>query len=115
MQAGLGFRRITVLTPRCLIFGCMGSQYTLEMTDDRARRMDKAAGLLARDDHDDPPKSKVIDAALTHLLESAENIDDYRHDLAHGNSRVPPSQAQKLMGTSIMGLHFRTSMWAERE
>jgi hypothetical protein len=45
----------------------------------------------------------VIDAALTHLIESKANIDDAReeHD---------PRTIQEIANTSVLGLHYRTEI-----
>lgn len=90
------------------------TQYTLEMTDDRQRKMDKAAGILAKDEFDDPPKSKVIDAALTHLLASHDNISQYRDDLQTGETSVTPREAARLLNTSVMSLSYRTHVDVSR-
>lgn len=51
---------------------------SLKLTDERKRLFDKASTIVARDDTDDPPRSDVIDAAFTHLIESHENLDHVR-------------------------------------
>jgi hypothetical protein len=52
---------------------------------------------------DDPPRSDVIDAALTHLIESHENIDEARGEYsAH--------EIKELANTSVIGLNYRTSI-----
>lgn len=82
----------------------MGStpRTTLRMTDERQRLIDKAKGIIAADAHDDPPTSDVIDAALTHLIESQENIDDARDQL-------DPETIQ-VFNTSVLSLRYRTSI-----
>lgn len=82
----------------------MGStpRTTLRMTDKRQRLIDKAKGIVAADPHDDPPTSDVIDAALTHLIESQENIDDAREQL-------DPETIQ-VFNTSVLSLRYRTSI-----
>ena len=40
---------------------------TLRLNDERQRLLDQASGIVARNAHDDPPTSNVIDAALTRL------------------------------------------------
>jgi len=62
---------------------------------DRAK--DVAAGP-----NDDPPNSVVIDATLTHLLESRHNLDQAR-------SEMDPTTIQKF-NTSVLGLRYRTSI-----
>ena len=56
---------------------------------------------MATGPNDDPPMSVVINTALTHLVESEENIRDARdeHD---------PVTIQKLCNTSVMRLRYRT-------
>jgi hypothetical protein len=44
----------------------------------------------------------VLDAALTHLVESEENIDDARGE-------VDPETIQQF-NTSVLGLRYRTSV-----
>jgi len=56
---------------------------------------------VAADEYDDPPMSVVIDAALTHLIQSRQNIDDARSELA-------PSTIQRF-NTDVLGLWYRTS------
>lgn len=76
---------------------------SIRKTDDRMRRLDRAKSLLARDEADDPPDSKVIDAALIHLLESAENLEDARDEF-------DPRTIQQIGNTSVLKLHYRTSV-----
>ncbi len=73
------------------------------MTDERARKIDQAKDLLAADEHDDPPTSDVIDAALTHLIESHRNIKDARQ-------QHPPHIVKDVANTSVLGLSYRTSV-----
>jgi hypothetical protein len=75
---------------------------SLKITDERQRLLDKASTIVASDPHDDPPMSDVLDAALTHLVESEENIDDARGDL-------DPDTIQQF-NTSVIGLRYRTSV-----
>lgn len=75
---------------------------TIRLTDGRQRLLDRAKGIVASSPHDDPPNSVVIDAALTHLIESKENIDDARKEL-------DPTVVQKF-NTSVLGLRYRTSI-----
>lgn len=75
---------------------------TIRMSDERKRLFDQASSIVARDDHDDPPRADVIDAALTHLIQSRENIDDARDDL-------DPETIQRF-NTEVLGLRYRTSI-----
>ena len=75
---------------------------TLRMTDERKYLFDKASEIVARDDTDDPPKSDVIDASLTHLIESHENMGDARGELA-------PEDIQQF-NTSVLKFSYRTEL-----
>lgn len=78
---------------------------TLRLTDERKRKLDRAAGLISEDKHDDPPRSDVIDAALAHLIESMENIEDARE-----RDDIPAEHIQAVGNTSVLKLHYRTSV-----
>lgn len=82
----------------------MGStkRTTIRLTDERQRLLDRAKGIVTAGQHDDPPNSDVIDAALTHLIESHKNLDDVRADL-------DPTTIQQF-NTSVLGLRYRTSV-----
>jgi len=82
----------------------MGStkRTTLRLTDERQHLLDRTKGIVAAGQTDDPPNSVVIDAALTHLIESHENLDDARQEL-------DPTTIQQF-NTSVIGLHYRTSI-----
>jgi hypothetical protein len=82
--------------------GAMGTKRTtLRLDDERQRRLDRAKAIIASDPDDDPPNSKVIDAALMHLVESKENIESARDD-------VDPKTIQTVANTSVLGLRYRT-------
>ena len=81
----------------------MAKQTSLKLTDERQRKIDQASELIAADEYDDPPMSVVIDAALTHLLESEQNIDDARGEF-------DPETIQAIGNTSVIGLRYRTSL-----
>jgi hypothetical protein len=76
---------------------------TLRLSDERKRLLDQASEIVASDPSDDPPMSDVIDAALTHLIESAENLEDVR-------DRYPPQEVKDCCNTSVLGLCYRTSI-----
>lgn len=82
----------------------MGStkRTTLRLTDERQRMLDRAKDVVAAGPNDDPPNSVVIDAALTHLLESRDNLDQAR-------SEMDPTTIQEF-NTSVLGLRYRTSI-----
>jgi len=76
---------------------------TLRLSDERKRLLDKAEEIVASDDLDDPPMSDVIDAALTHLIESEENLQDVR-------DRYPSQEVKDCCNTSVLQLRYRTSI-----
>lgn len=82
----------------------MGStkRTTIRLTDERQRLLDRAKGIVAADQYDDPPNSVVIDAALTHLIESQANLEEARSDL-------DPTIIQQF-NTSVLGLRYQTSI-----
>ncbi|GGN98603.1 DUF7386 family protein [Haloarcula pellucida] len=82
----------------------MGStkRTTIRLTDERHHLLDRAKDIIAASETDDPPNSVVIDAALTHLIESYENLDDARQEL-------DPTTIQQF-NTSVVGLRYRTSV-----
>jgi metal-responsive CopG/Arc/MetJ family transcriptional regulator len=75
---------------------------TIRLDDERKRLFDQASTIVARDEHDEPPRSEVIDAALTHLIQSRENMDDARDEL-------DPKTIQRF-NTDVLGLKYRTSI-----
>lgn len=81
----------------------MTDRTTLRLSDERKRLLDQASGIVASGPGDDPPRSDVIDAALTHLIQSVENIEDARGD-------VNPETIQRLANTDGVALHYRTSV-----
>ncbi|MFC6764804.1 DUF7386 family protein [Natrinema soli] len=56
---------------------------------------------MADGPNDDAPTSDVIDAALTHLIESKQNIQDARDE-------HPPHVIQEIATTSVVGLRYQT-------
>lgn len=82
----------------------MGStkRTTIRLTDERQRLLDRAKAIVAAGPNDEPPNSDVIDAALTHLIESQENLDDARDEL-------DPTTIQ-YFNTTVIGLRYRTSV-----
>jgi metal-responsive CopG/Arc/MetJ family transcriptional regulator len=75
---------------------------TIRLDDERKRLFDQASAIVARDEHDDPPRSEVIDAALTHLIQSRDNLDDVRDEL-------DPETIQQF-NTDVLALKYRTSI-----
>lgn len=82
----------------------MGStdRTTIRLSDERKRLLEQAEAIVAGGPVDEPPMSDVIDAALTHLIESHENMDELRKE-------VPPTTIQKF-NTSVIGLYYRTDI-----
>jgi len=80
----------------------MAKRTSLKLTGERQRLLDQATEIVAADETDDPPMSVVIDAALTHLVQSRQNIDDARGDL-------DPTTIQQF-NTDVLGLRYRTSV-----
>ena len=80
----------------------MAKRTSLKLTGERQRLLDQATEIVAADETDDPPMSVVIDAALTHLIQSRQNIDDARSDL-------DPTTIQQF-NTDVFGLRYRTSV-----
>lgn len=76
---------------------------TLRLSDERRRLLDQAEGIVASSPTDDPPMSDVIDAALTHLIESRKNLNDVR-------DQYPPQTVKDCCNTSVLGLRYRTSI-----
>ncbi|RDZ42956.1 hypothetical protein C5B86_14820 [Haloferax sp. Atlit-19N] len=81
----------------------MTKRTSLKLTDERQLLFDKASEIVARDASDDPPRSDVIDAALTHLIESYENLEDVR-------DAYPPQTVKDCCNTSVLGMRYRTSL-----
>jgi len=75
---------------------------SIRLTDERKRMLDQAKGIIAADEHDDPPMADVVDAALTHLIESYENLEDARDE-------HPPAVVQDF-DSSVIGMYYRTSI-----
>jgi len=80
----------------------MAKRTSLKLTGERQRLLDQATEIVAADETDDPPMSVVIDAALTHLVQSRQNIDDARGEL-------DPTTIQQF-NTDVLGLRYRTSV-----
>lgn len=81
----------------------MSDRTTLRLSDERKRKLDRASEIVASGATDDPPMSDVIDAALTHLIQSKQNIDQ-------GREEYDPQTIQNLCNTDVLALHYRTSI-----
>ena len=77
--------------------------YTVDVKSSRDVSAFLPESLVERDPDDDPPMSVVIDAALTHLVESEENIRTAREE-------YDPVTIQELCNTSVLGLQYRTQI-----
>lgn len=74
---------------------------TLRLSDERQRLLEQAEEIVRDGPDDEPPTSDVIDAALTHLIESEENIDAAREEHS-------PTVISDIANTSVIGLRYRT-------
>jgi hypothetical protein len=81
----------------------MSDRTTLRLSDERKHLLDRAGEIVAADPADDPPRSDVIDAALTHLIESHENLEEVR-------DKYPPAEVKDCCNTSVLQLRYRTSV-----
>ena len=78
----------------------MSRRTSLKLTDERERQLERASEIVASGPDDDPPMSVVIDAALTHLIESEANLQAARDEL-------DPVAIQRF-NTCVLGLRYRT-------
>lgn len=76
---------------------------SLKLTDERKHLFNQASDIVAADEHDNPPRSDVIDAALTHLIESKKNLNDVRDE-------YPAQTVKDCCNTSVLGLRYRTAI-----
>lgn len=74
---------------------------TLQPSDERKGLLDQAMTIVADGLNDDPPRSDVIDAVLTHLIKSEECMENAWEELE-------PSTMQ--FNTEVIGFHYRTSV-----
>lgn len=87
----------------------MTKRTSLKLPQERRDLLNQASVIVASSPEDDPPMADVIDAALTHLIESRENLEDIRE-------RYPPQQIKDCCNTSVLGLRYRTvieSRWRD--
>jgi len=75
---------------------------SLKLTDERERQLEKASEIVASGPDDDPPMSVVIDAALAHLIQSENNLDEARDKLG-------PDTIQEF-NTDVLALRYRTQV-----
>lgn len=75
---------------------------TIRMTEEREQLLASAKEIVAAGPADDPPNSVVIDAALTHLIESEQNLDD-------AMELMDPATLEQL-NTSVLGVEYQSSV-----
>jgi hypothetical protein len=75
---------------------------TIRMTEEREQLLASAKEIVAAGPADDPPNSVVIDAALTHLIESEQNLDD-------AMELMGPATLEQL-NTSVLGVEYQSSV-----
>lgn len=80
----------------------MTRRTSLKLTDERERQLEKASEIVASGPDDDPPMSVVIDAALAHLIQSENNLDEARDKLG-------PDTIQEF-NTDVLALRYRTQV-----
>jgi len=90
------------LAGHTLVLKMASKRTTIRLSDERQLLLDRASEIVASGPHDDPPTSDVIDAALTHLIESKKNLEQTR-------CKINPSIIQQF-DTSVIGLQYRTSI-----
>lgn len=76
----------------------MTRRTSLKLTDER--QLERASEIVASRPEDDPPMSVVIDAALAHLIQSKQNIQEARDELN-------PATIQQF-NTDVLELRYRT-------
>lgn len=81
----------------------MAKRTSLQLTAERQRLLGEASTIVEADPADDPPMSDVIDAALTHLIGSHENIDEARGEYSL-------DVIKDLANTSVIGLRYRATI-----
>jgi len=88
------------LVDHTLVFKMGSKRTTIRLSDERQLLLDRASEIVASGPDDDPPTSDVIDAALTHLIESKENIELNR-------TKIDLDTVQKF-NTSVIKLRYST-------
>ncbi|SFR30383.1 DUF7386 family protein [Halorubrum sodomense] len=80
----------------------MSRRTSLKITEERERQLERASEIVASGPNDDPPMSVVFDAALAHLIQSEQNIQEARDEMN-------PATIQQF-NTEVIGLRYRTSV-----
>lgn len=82
----------------------MGStkRTTIRLTEEREQLLSRAKEIIAAGPADDPPSSKVIDAALIHLIESEQNLDD-------AMATMDPTTIEQF-NTSVIGVQYQSAV-----
>jgi len=78
-------------------------RFSLRLTAERRELLENAAAVISGNPDDDPPNSVVIDAALTHLIESKQNLDQ-------AVNKHPPEVVKDCCDTSVLGLEYETQV-----
>ncbi|MDG5759702.1 hypothetical protein QA600_10155 [Natronococcus sp. A-GB1] len=73
----------------------MTDRDTLQLSDERKRLLEQAEEIVSADSSDNPSMRKGIDAALTHLIKSQENLEDVR-------DRYPLVDVKDCCNTSVL-------------
>lgn len=81
----------------------MTDRTTIRLSDERKRLLGQASEIIANNSSDDPPRSDVIDATLTHLIQSVENVGNAR-------GKVNSETIQRLANTDVVTIYHRTSV-----
>jgi len=76
---------------------------SLKLPERRKRLFRDAEEVISRKWSTDPARSEIIDAALTHLIESEENLDEAR-------GKYPPGTVKDCCNTEVLKLRYRTSV-----
>jgi len=95
------YQRVS-LVDHTLVFKMGSKRTTIRLSDERQLLLDRASEIVASGPDDDPPTSDVIDAALTHLIESRKNFEAVRNG-------IDPTTIQQF-NTSVIGLRYRTTI-----
>jgi len=89
-----------------LVFKMASKRTTIRLSDERQLLLDRALEIVASELDDDPPTSDVIDAALIHLIESEENLQQFRNNI--------DPQILNELNTSVLKFEYRTSIASKR-
>jgi hypothetical protein len=77
---------------------------TFRLSDERKRLVNQADTIITSALGDDPPRSDVIEAALTHLIQSKKNVDNARGVVIRLRPLVAVEVAGSYDWVSVAGL-----------